>query len=82
MLTGVPGLALPAPVADRPNILLIMADDLGFSDLGCYGSEISTPNLDALASEGLRRSTGLPGEACASPSFTTLPNATVRGCLC
>lgn len=54
MLTGVPGLALPAPVADRPNILLIMADDLGFSDLGCYGSEISTPNLDALASEGLR----------------------------
>ena len=40
--------------ADRPNIVLIMADDLGFSDLGCYGSEIETPNLDQLASEGLR----------------------------
>lgn len=38
----------------RPNIVLIMADDLGFSDLGCYGSEIKTPNLDQLASQGLR----------------------------
>ncbi|NJM37248.1 MAG: sulfatase-like hydrolase/transferase [Akkermansiaceae bacterium] len=40
--------------ATRPNIVLIMADDLGFSDLGCYGSEIQTPNLDALAAGGLR----------------------------
>ncbi len=38
----------------RPNIVLIMADDLGFSDLGCYGSEIMTPNLDRLAKNGLR----------------------------
>jgi len=38
----------------RPNIVLIMADDLGFSDLGCYGGEIDTPNLDRLAAEGLR----------------------------
>lgn len=37
-----------------PNLVLIMADDLGFSDLGCYGSEIQTPNLDRLAAEGLR----------------------------
>ena len=39
---------------DRPNILFILADDLGFSDLGCYGSEIATPNLDKLAAGGLR----------------------------
>ena len=38
----------------RPNILLIVADDLGFSDIGCYGGEIATPNLDALAAGGLR----------------------------
>ncbi len=38
----------------RPNILLILADDLGYSDLGCYGSEIQTPNLDRLAQNGLR----------------------------
>ena len=39
-----------------PNILLIMADDMGFSDLGCYGSEIQTPNLDRLAKNGIRYS--------------------------
>ena len=43
-----------ARVAEKPNILLIMADDVGFSDLGCYGSRIQTPNLDALASDGIR----------------------------
>ncbi|XOV93469.1 MAG: arylsulfatase [Bacteroidota bacterium] len=38
----------------RPNIILIMSDDMGYSDLGCYGGEISTPNLDQLAKNGLR----------------------------
>jgi arylsulfatase len=38
----------------RPNIVLILADDLGYSDLGCYGGEIRTPNVDALAAGGLR----------------------------
>jgi len=38
----------------RPNIVLIMADDMGFSDIGCYGGEIATPNLDRLAAGGLR----------------------------
>ncbi len=38
----------------RPNIVLIMADDLGFSDIGCYGGEIQTPHLDSLAQNGLR----------------------------
>ncbi|MBI5770060.1 MAG: arylsulfatase [Verrucomicrobia bacterium] len=45
---------LSAADAPRPNILVILADDLGFSDLGCYGGEIATPNLDALAAGGLR----------------------------
>ena len=44
----------PAPAAPRPNILLILADDLSYSDLGCYGGEIRTPQLDALAQNGLR----------------------------
>jgi len=39
---------------DRPNIVLIMADDMGYSDLGCFGGEIRTPNLDRLATNGLR----------------------------
>ena len=38
----------------KPNIVLIMGDDIGFSDIGCYGSEIATPNLDKLATQGMR----------------------------
>ena len=44
----------PLPAAEKPNIVVILVDDMGFSDLGCYGSEIPTPNLDALAAGGLR----------------------------
>lgn len=43
-----------ALAAEKPNVLIIIADDMGFSDLGCYGSEIATPNLDRLAADGLR----------------------------
>src|SRR6476659_6849867 len=46
--------AAPASDPPRPNIVLILADDLGFSDLGCYGGEIATPNLDRLAAGGVR----------------------------
>src|SRR5436190_13431659 len=42
------------PAAPRPNIVVILSDDMGFSDLGCYGGEIATPNLDALAANGVR----------------------------
>ena len=49
-----PALLTGAKADERPNIILIMADDLGFADLGCYGSEIATPNLDTLAVNGLR----------------------------
>lgn len=46
--------AFTAQAADRPNIILIMVDDMGFSDIGCYGGEIETPNIDALAAGGVR----------------------------
>ena len=48
------GCASRLTAADRPNVLLIVADDMGFSDAGCYGGEIRTPNLDRLAENGLR----------------------------
>ena len=56
---GTASLALPrnllrAGPATRPNIVLILADDMGFSDLGCYGGEIRTPHLDGLTARGIR----------------------------
>lgn len=46
--------ACAAYSAQQPNIIVILVDDMGFSDLGCYGSEIPTPHLDALAAGGVR----------------------------
>jgi arylsulfatase len=56
---------------DRPNVLLILADDLGFADVGCYGSEIATPNLDGLAANGLRFRQFYNGARCC-PSRASL----------
>jgi len=52
ILAGVTSSAVAAP--GKPNIVLILADDMGYSDLGCYGGEIETPNLDRLSARGLR----------------------------
>lgn len=58
-------MAAAALAADeRPNIIVMMADDMGFSDLGCYGSEIRTPNIDALAKNGLRFTQFYNGARC------------------
>ncbi|HKI37105.1 MAG TPA: sulfatase-like hydrolase/transferase [Gemmataceae bacterium] len=51
---SVGGRARAAETAKKPSVLIILADDMGFSDAGCYGGEIATPNLDALARNGLR----------------------------
>ena len=70
----------------RPNILLILADDLGYGDLGCYGQrQILTPNLDRLAAEGIRFTQGYAGSTVCAPSrcclFTGLHtgHARIRG---
>lgn len=57
--------------ARRPNVLIILADDLGFSDIGAYGGEIHTPNIDNLASEGLLLTDFHSASAC-SPTRAML----------
>ena len=54
LLSGASSLVLAKKTDQRPNFLLIVADDLGWSDLGSFGSEIKTPNLDALADAGVK----------------------------
>jgi arylsulfatase A-like enzyme len=54
LLLGLAFTGVAAEARSKPNLLVIVADDMGFSDLGCYGGEIRTPNLDRLARNGLR----------------------------
>ena len=62
-------LAIPVCAADKPNIVLILADDLGVNDLSCYGrSDQATPNLDRLAGEGMRFTTAYCAQPVCSPS--------------
>jgi len=65
-LPAPPASATPAPGAQpaQPNILIILADDMGYSDIGCYGSEIKTPALDRLAAHGLRFTQFYNGARC------------------
>src|SRR5215831_15017769 len=72
--------------AGKPNILLILADDLGYGDLGCYGQQrIRTPNLDRLAGEGVRFTQAYAGATVCAPSRCCLMtgkhtgHASVRG---
>jgi len=63
----------PAPLAKRPNIVYILADDLGYGDLGCYGQqEIQTPHLDQLAREGIRFTQHYAGSTVCAPSRCVL----------
>src|SRR5947208_10732305 len=58
---------------DRPpNVIFIYADDLGYGDLGCYGSKIRTPNLDRMASEGVRFTQFYSANPVCSPSRAAL----------
>ncbi|MHC4477976.1 MAG: sulfatase-like hydrolase/transferase, partial [Planctomycetota bacterium] len=76
---GAAALALPRwlkanrPIKQKPNILFIMADDLGYGDLGCYGQQkIQTPNIDRLAAEGMRFTQAYAGSTVCAPSRCSL----------
>ena len=94
MAAGAAGITLPgaadifngAPREDRPNIVFIMADDLGYGHLGCYGQEkIQTPHIDRLAGEGMRFTQAYAGSTVCAPSRAVLMtgqhggHASVRG---
>lgn len=75
---GIAGLAMPAAAATpekRPNFLIIVADDLGYSDIGAFGGEIETPNLDALAKRGVKL-TGFHTAPTCSPTRSMLLSGT------
>ena len=62
-------MASPAVLAERPNIVLVFIDDMGWKDVGCYGSDIvETPRIDRLATEGVRFTDFYAAGAVCSPS--------------
>lgn len=66
ILINLPGLA---PLKDKPNIIYILADDLGYNELGCYGQKkIKTPNIDKLAAQGMRFTQHYSGSAVCAPT--------------
>ncbi len=66
-----PAIAAAADAPRRPNIVIILGDDMGFSDMGAFGSEIKTPNLDSLAKDGVRFTTFYTHASC-SPTRSML----------
>src|SRR6185436_18030208 len=69
-----PGVAaVPGPGAAKPNVIFILADDLGYGDLGCFGqTKIKTPNLDRMAAEGMRFTQAYAGTTVCAPSRCAL----------
>jgi len=74
VILALAGPAGAAPVPRKPNIIIILADDLGYGDLGCYGAtKIKTPNIDRLAAEGVRFTQGYaPSSTCTPSRFSLL----------
>lgn len=78
LVTALPLIGAVAPLhaaETRPNVLLIVADDMGYSEIGAFGGEIRTPNLDALAARGLRATSFYVGPSC-SPTRSMLLSGT------
>ena len=71
LLAGTLALGASISAQEKPNIIIILADDLGFSDLGCFGGEIHTPVLDGMAKKGVRM-TQLYNSARSCPSRAKL----------
>ena len=73
LASALPAAALPAASAEKPNVIFILADDLGYGDLGCYGQKlIQTPNIDRLAAEGMRFTQAYSGTSVCAPSRCAL----------
>src|ERR1700736_1981873 len=73
LASGGAALSAAAAAPRKPNIVFILADDLGYSDLGCYGQQqIQTPNIDRLASEGVRFTQAYAGSTVCAPSRCSL----------
>ena len=72
-LVAVPSSAAADQPANRPNVIVILADDLGYGDLGCYGQKIvKTPHLDKLAAEGIQFMQHYSGNTVCAPSRCSL----------
>jgi arylsulfatase len=81
VLTALLALTAAGPVAAAPNIVVILSDDMGFSDLDGYGGEIRTANLDALAAKGLRFTRLLTRGAHATPLAAPVRSICARSTL-